>query len=185
MKRVLCIAIVPMLLLVYFFSGAVYRFDDVFTYFIPFEWDTIMRYRILAILNIWFYTLYCPFLSIFDSDILLASDPTILMSYQALCNQAPYYEQICVILSCTFLVFSILVLVSFQILARNKYSECTLLYIPLVISIGYGVIWILLLNDVECVFAFFLLYLIFGMFWGCVSQGTFYLLERRRKNENS
>lgn len=188
MKKGICISVVPFLLLIYFFNGGVYRIEsnDVWTFFVPLEWDNIVRYQLFTLLNMWFYTVYRPFLLLFGSDICLACCTTILDSRQEFCNQDIYYEQICLLLKFLFFTFSTSVLFCFHYLSTLKHSDYFLLYVPLGVSVSWGFVWIgLLSEDFGWLVPIFFFYLLFGMFWGIVSQGTYWLLEslgKKRKN---
>lgn len=188
MKKGICISVVPFLLLIYFFCGGVYRIDsnEVWTLFVPLEWDCIVRYQFFSLLNAWFYTVYQPFLLLFRSDICLACCTTILDSRQDFCNQSPCYEQVSLLLKFLFFTFSTSVLFCFHYLSTLKHSDYILLYVPLGISVSWGLVWLGLLNaDLEWLVPIFFFYLLLGMFWGIVSQGTYWLLEFfEKKREN-
>lgn len=183
MKKYIALTAVPILLAIYFFSGAVYSFDDSgFTYFLPLEWDTIMRYRLLADLNRWLYTLYLPFLRICRTGIFLADDPTLFISHQELCLQSPCYEQVCLSLKIAFSTVSILIFFCFFLLFRSVRSHGFLLYVPMAVSLGYGFFWFLARFHHSEALQLFFFYLLLGMFWSCVSQGVYRLLVLLERN---
>lgn len=182
MKRWFCISVMPILLVLYWFT-AVYPVSEIgecesaAIYFpcIP-QIDTVYRYETLWYLDYSMNTLLHPIQFCSGSKLKywhfdFGSD---FFEYP---RRYPYVEKLDLFLKTLVPVFSIAILAAFCFSLR-KTREISLIFIPLGISILYGSYWYFERHDeygLGLVTACF--YIHFGMLWAVVSQGTYWLWE--------
>ena len=176
MKRLISIGLVPLMLLIYWLT-AVQRYPYDVAIFIPCSPDALNSYKLFEILNFLMFTLLYPiktllfsrldipcYLSLYDSSIHYREEHQLL-------GQLVFWGGVAI----PFLAIG--VMAAFLYLLRKTDSSFWFL-LPFYISIGHGLFMTLAFLD-EGIGALIisLFFIVFGMFWAVVSQGTYRLLE--------
>ncbi|MBR0193086.1 MAG: hypothetical protein IJQ31_13585 [Thermoguttaceae bacterium] len=177
MKRLISIGLVPLMLLIYWLT-AVQRYPYDVAIFIPCSPDALNSYKLFEILNFLMYTLMYPIKTLLFSRLgipcFLYLDNTPLIRYREehqLLGQLVIGAEIAI-------PFAAVGLIAAFLYHLRKADSSFWFLLPFYISIGYGFCWTLnLLYQGIGALIVLLFYLLFGMFWAVVSQGTYRLLE--------
>ena len=176
MKRLISISLVPVMLLIYWLT-AVQRYPYDVAIFIPCSPDALNSYKLFEILNFLMFTLLYPiktllfsrlgipcYLSLYDYSIHYREEHQLL-------SQLVIWAEIAI-------PFAAIGLIAVFLYHLRKTNTSFWFLLPFYISIGYGFCWTLnLLYQGIGALIVLLFYLLFGMFWAVVSQGTYRLLE--------
>ena len=176
MTRWISLLIVPLMLVIYWFT-AVQRYPYDVAIFIPCSPDALNSYKLFEILNFLMFTLLYPIKTLLFSRLGI---PCYLSLYDSSIHYREEYQllgQLVIGAEIAIPIAAIGLIAAFLYHLRKTDSSFWFL-LPFYISIGYGFCWTLnLLYQGIGTLIIFLFYLLFGMFWAVVSQGTYRLLE--------